>query len=506
MDPADLAGSAPTGSDFAGSGPGSTFELDPSSGQRRRDPTKTDPAGLVGSASGLHHDDELSKIKMEIEWDWVIWMQLVGKETGLGWNHARGTIDASLEWWEEKLKVLPEAAKFRDTGLENAALLQVMFSKTVALGDTAWTPALGTMPPDPFRSRDLEEGSGDSGDDINVATINLEPGDSEMSSNTTSDSNSIEDESDSEDERNCEVDKIRKFYMTATVGVAVCANYYAKYLMKQNPRTSTLSGWQWVQEILRTPGESYRMLRMESEVFKRLASLLTNNYGLHSTRAMHAEEALAIFLLVCGHNETNRNIQNRFKHSGETISRKFNEVLDSLVRFSVDIIKPLDPSFTTIPPQIRNNVRFWPHFEGAIGAIDGTLIRAVIPKEDQIPYIGRQPYPMQNIMAVCDFNMVFTFVVAGWPGATHDARIFTTTLNNYGHIFPHPPEGKYYLVDAGYPNIKGYLGPYTGGDVRYHIHEFKRGSQPRGYKEVFNHAHSSLRNVIERSFGVLKAR
>ncbi|XP_020104071.1 uncharacterized protein LOC109721063 [Ananas comosus] len=262
-----------------------------------------------------------------------------------------------------------------------------------------------------------------------------------MSSNTTSDSNSIEDESDSEDESNCEVDKIRKFYMTATVGVAICANYYAKYLMKQNPRTSTLSGWQWVQETLRTPGESYRMLRMESEVFKRLALLLTNNYGLQSTRAMHAEEALAIFLLVCGHNETNRNIQNRFKHSGETISRKFNEVLDSLVRFSVDIIKPLDPSFTTTPPQIRNNVRFWPHFEGAIGAIDGTLIRAVIPKEDQIPYIGRKPYPMQNIMAVCDFNMVFTFVVAGWPGATHDARIFTTTLNNYGHIFPHPPEG-----------------------------------------------------------------
>ncbi|WJX45682.1 hypothetical protein P8452_32544 [Trifolium repens] len=27
-------------------------------------------------------------------------------------------------------------------------------------------------------------------------------------------------------------------------------------------------------------------------------------------------------------------------------------------------------------------------------------------------------------------------------------------------VFPHPPEGKYYLVDAGYPNMKGYLSPY----------------------------------------------
>ncbi|KAI9127883.1 hypothetical protein K1719_000876 [Acacia pycnantha] len=26
--------------------------------------------------------------------------------------------------------------------------------------------------------------------------------------------------------------------------------------------------------------------------------------------------------------------------------------------------------------------------------------------------------------------------------------------------FPHPPEGKYYLVDAGYPTPVGYIGPY----------------------------------------------
>ena len=62
--------------------------------------------------------------------------------------------------------------------------------------------------------------------------------------------------------------------------------------------------------------------------------------------------------------------------------------------------------------------------------------------------------------------------------------------------------GKYYLVDAGYPNRKGYLAPYKG--QKYHLPEFRRGRQPSGKYEVFNHAHSSLRNVIERSFGVLK--
>jgi len=64
--------------------------------------------------------------------------------------------------------------------------------------------------------------------------------------------------------------------------------------------------------------------------------------------------------------------------------------------------------------------------------------------------------------------------------------------------------GKYYLVDAGYPNEYGYLGPYKG--ERYHFQEFRHRGQPSGRKEVFNRAHSSLRNVIEHSFRVWKQR
>ena len=64
--------------------------------------------------------------------------------------------------------------------------------------------------------------------------------------------------------------------------------------------------------------------------------------------------------------------------------------------------------------------------------------------------------------------------------------------------------GKYYLVDVGYLNKYGYLGPYKG--ERYHFQEFRRRGQPSGRKEVFNRAHSSLHNVIERSFRVWKQR
>lgn len=50
----------------------------------------------------------------------------------------------------------------------------------------------------------------------------------------------------------------------------------------------------------------------------------------------------------------------------------------------------------------------------------------------------------------------------------------------------------------------GYLAPFKG--PRYHIPTFQNGHQPNGVKELFNRRHSSLRNVIERCFGVWKAR
>ena len=58
-------------------------------------------------------------------------------------------------------------------------------------------------------------------------------------------------------------------------------------------------------------------------------------------------------------------------------------------------------------------------------------------------------------------------------------------------------------MDAGYTNGPGFLAPYRG--TRYHLNEWI-GNTPQNYKELFNLRHASARNVIERSFGVLKKR
>ena len=63
--------------------------------------------------------------------------------------------------------------------------------------------------------------------------------------------------------------------------------------------------------------------------------------------------------------------------------------------------------------------------------------------------------------------------------------------------------GGYYLVDSGYPCTLGFLPSYY--IERYHLRDFRGGDRLEGAKELFNYRHSSLRNVIERCFGVLKA-
>ena len=68
------------------------------------------------------------------------------------------------------------------------------------------------------------------------------------------------------------------------------------------------------------------------------------------------------------------------------------------------------------------------------------------------------------------------------------------------------PPGKYYLADAGYAQEDPMLlVPYQ--KVRYHLKEQAKAAQrPKDKYELFNLRHAQLRNVIERAFGVLKAR
>ncbi|XP_042386600.1 uncharacterized protein LOC121978303 [Zingiber officinale] len=144
------------------------------------------------------------------------------------------------------------------------------------------------------------------------------------------------------------------------------------------------------------------------------------------------------------------------------------------------------------------------HPQNCLGAIDGTHVSAWTPTSIQTSFRGRKVIVTQNVMLVCDFDMLFTFVYTGWEGTANDSRVFIDALTRHENHFPKPCGDQFYLVDSGYPNMPGFLAPYRG--QRYHLRDYRRQGRPRGKEELFNYRHSTCRNIIERCIGVLKAR
>ncbi|KAJ9175419.1 hypothetical protein P3X46_013976 [Hevea brasiliensis] len=294
-------------------------------------------------------------------------------------------------------------------------------------------------------------------------------------------------------------------WQTTTYAVDIICSYYLSYIHKEPCMDSFHTGLVWLQEIMRgNERRCVNLFRMDKDTLIKLCLDLECHYKLKCSKKMTILEKVGMFLYVLALGASNRQVQERFQHSGETVSRNFHEVLKAMLCLSIDMIKPTDPTFSNIPPEILNDDRYMPHFKDCIGAIDGTHVSACVQEENLIRFIGRKGVPTQNIMAACSFDMQFTFVMAGWEGTAHDGRLFQYAINKQNLNFPKPPPGKYYIVDAGYQQMEGYLAPYKG--TRYHLPDFQRGGRPRGLKEIFNHWHSSLRCCIERTFGVWKER
>ena len=64
-----------------------------------------------------------------------------------------------------------------------------------------------------------------------------------------------------------------------------------------------------------------------------------------------------------------------------------------------------------------------------MGVIDGTHIRVKVSSTNAPKYRGRKEYTTQNVLAVCDFDMRFTYILPGWEGTVSDSRIIKNALS-----------------------------------------------------------------------------
>jgi hypothetical protein len=226
-------------------------------------------------------------------------------------------------------------------------------------------------------------------------------------------------------------------------------------------------------------------------------TILRERCGLQDTLNVSVEEKLTIFLLIVAHTVKMRLIHSTYGWSLESISRYFNEILHGILSLGHEFIKLPDPD--VVQPEDPK----WKWFDNCLGALDGTHVDVLVPLKDQGQYRNRKQQITTNVLGVCDRRMMFLYVLVGWEGSASDSRVLRDAMS-WEDAFV-VPNGKYYLVDAGYTNDPGFLAPYRS--TRYHLNEWStQGNNPSTERELFNLRHATARNVIERTFVLLKMR
>jgi hypothetical protein len=162
--------------------------------------------------------------------------------------------------------------------------------------------------------------------------------------------------------------------------------------------------------------------------------------------------------------------------------------------------------------EIKEEVVFWPNqeertemknrlaalgFRHCIGIVDGTLIVLdTQPEKYHECYYSRKSVYAINVMIICDDRKRITYYYAGWPGSTHDNRVFRNSK-----IFRKRAEyfdfGEYLLGDSAY-SLSSIM-----------VQAFKKqqaaAELPRS-EEYFNTMLAHVRIASEHCIGMLKGR
>nr|GMN32328.1 hypothetical protein TIFTF001_050794 [Ficus carica]GMN32350.1 hypothetical protein TIFTF001_050796 [Ficus carica] len=151
--------------------------------------------------------------------------------------------------------------------------------------------------------------------------------------------------------------------MLAMAIVAMTASRRKRRRAPQSMHNSTLTGSQWVAEILNGHEEIIQdLIRMKSDTFRALSDLLGSRELFRPTRYMNFHEQLFIFLSICAQGATNRHISYLFQHSRETTSHCFFKVLTAICALKDEFIRPAD--YTEVQPIImEHSYKYRPWFD-----------------------------------------------------------------------------------------------------------------------------------------------
>jgi hypothetical protein len=136
-------------------------------------------------------------------------------------------------------------------------------------------------------------------------------------------------------------------------------------------------------------------------------------------------------------------------------------------------------------------------FRHCVGIIDGTLVLLDFkPEKFHECYYSRKCSYALNVMVVCDDRKRITYYNAGWPGATHDNRVFRNSrlfLNRQDYF----RFGEYLLGDSAYS---------CSSIMVQSFKKFPGAAALPVNKENFNTLLAQVRISSEHCIGILKGR
>jgi hypothetical protein len=102
----------------------------------------------------------------------------------------------------------------------------------------------------------------------------------------------------------------------------------------------------------------------------------------------------------------------------------FYEVLDTLLILYLSFVT-LPTIDTLLSSRIIDNLKYTPYFNDCLRALDGTHIAVYVSVSQQARYRNRKGILSQNVLAVCDFNIRFVYILPEWEGSAHDGRVLS---------------------------------------------------------------------------------
>ena len=132
---------------------------------------------------------------------------------------------------------------------------------------------------------------------------------------------------------------------------------------KELVRTNRGGGWRRVQCFMNeSEVQCYDILRMNQSTFNSLCKILSEKYQLVESGHVYLKESVAMFLEMVGQDLTVRALAERYQHSSDTVKRKLDEVLSSLLKHAADIVKPGRDEFASVSPILVDDPQYYPFF------------------------------------------------------------------------------------------------------------------------------------------------